>query len=155
MTLVALNSAERFSGLFASGTARGWGFHYLANDAERLADELITRAVETTGNPDPHLSYIGLLKPPPLIGIRISLKNGGLLIEVWDSDPTSPLPAEGSYLDDHLTAVQERAQRWNWYRPDGGGKIIWAELAPRQPQRPAPLSHRAAGRFHFLEPDER
>lgn len=133
LTLIAANSAERFSGLFARGAALGWGFRHLANAAEGLAVELIARAVETTGNPDPCPRYTDLLRnPPPLIGIRVSVKGNGLLIEVWDSDPTPP---HDSHLDSHLATVAEISQQWNCYQPRSGGKVIWAELAtPQQRQ---------------------
>jgi hypothetical protein len=88
LTLIAADSAERFSGLFARSAALAWGFRHLATDAETLAVGLITRAVETTGNPNPHLRYTEVLKNSlPLIGIRVSRKGSGLLIEIWDSDP--------------------------------------------------------------------
>jgi hypothetical protein len=54
LTLVALHTAIRLSGLFAKFTAQHWGLHHLSHAAERVATELVTRAVETTGNPDPH-----------------------------------------------------------------------------------------------------
>jgi len=130
LMLVATNSAEVFSGLFAKGAALAWGFRRLAKDAEALAVELISRAVETTGNPDPHLRYTELLKNPLLlIGIRVSPKDNGLLIEVWDSDP----PPHDAYLDSHLSTAEEISQDWSCYQPRGGGKVIWAERAvPRQ-----------------------
>jgi hypothetical protein len=125
LTLIAANSAERFSGLFAKGTAVAWGFRHLATDAETLAVELITRAVETTGNPTPRRTFTELLKNrPPNIGIRITQQDHGLLIEVWDSDSTPPQGA-----DAHLTIVANVSQDWGCYRPRGGGKVIWAELA--------------------------
>ena len=64
----------------------------------------------------------------PNIGIRITQRDHGLLIEVWDSDPTPPQGA-----DAHLTTVANVSQEWGCYRPRGGGKVIWAELGmPRQ-----------------------
>jgi hypothetical protein len=129
LTLIAADSAERFSGLFTKGTAVAWGFRHLATDAETLAVELITRAVETTGNPNPHPSFTELPRNrPPNIGIRITQQDHGLFIEVWDSDPTPPQGA-----DAHLTIVANVSQEWGCYRPRGGGKVVWAELGvPRQ-----------------------
>ncbi|MGH3973463.1 MAG: hypothetical protein ACRDS9_09065, partial [Pseudonocardiaceae bacterium] len=73
LTLIAADSAERFSGLFAKATALAWGFRHLATDAETLAVELITRAVETTGNPNPNPRLTELSKnPPPNVGIRMT-----------------------------------------------------------------------------------
>jgi hypothetical protein len=129
LMLVAMNSAERFSGLFAKGTAVTWGFRHLAKDAETLAVELVTRVVETTGNPKPCPRCSELSKDrPPNIGIRITQGDHGLFIEVWDSDRTPPQGA-----DAHLTIVANVSQDGGCYRPGGGGKVIWAELAvPRQ-----------------------
>ena len=124
LTLIAAYSAERFSGLFAKGVAVAWGFRHLATDAQRLAVELVTRAVETTGNPNlrPHFTELSK-KRPPNIGIRITQQDHGLLIEVWDSDPTPP---QGT--DTHLATVANVSQEWGCYRPRGGGKVIWAKL---------------------------
>ncbi|MGI9004085.1 MAG: hypothetical protein ACR2GH_20960 [Pseudonocardia sp.] len=124
LTLVALHTAIRFSGLFARFTAQRWCLRPLGDVAERVAAELIARAVETTGNPDPcpRYSELGELR---IIGIRVSATDSGLLIEVWDSDPTPP---HESYLDDHLSAVEEISQQWSCY-PINSGKVIWAELA--------------------------
>jgi hypothetical protein len=129
LTLIAAYSAERFSGLFARGVAVAWGFRHLATDAETLAVELVTRAVETTGNPNPHPSFTELPKNrPPNIGIRITQRVHGLFIEVWDSD-RAPLQS----ADVHLAIVANVSHDWGCYRPRGGGKVIWAELGvPRQ-----------------------
>lgn len=147
VTLVALASAERFAGLFTRCTAIAWGCRPVADAAERVALELVIRAVETTGTSDPFPRYTELLaSPPPCLGIRLSLfLHHGLLVEVWDSDPNPPVPVDGAYLDTHLAIVQEISNRWNWYRR-GGGKVIWAELRPPPPDPSA--------RVFRPEPDE-
>jgi hypothetical protein len=91
--------------------------------------ELVTRAVETTDNPNPRPRLTELSKKrPPNIGIRITQRDHGLLIEVWDSNTTPPQGA-----DAHLATVANVSQDWGCYRPRGGGKVIWAELSvPRQ-----------------------
>lgn len=124
LTLVALHTAIRFSGLFARFTAQRWGLHLLEDATEQVAVELMARAVETTGNPYPcpRHNELGELH---IIGIRVSATDSGLLIEVWDSDPTPP---HESYLDDHLSAVEKISQQWSCY-PFNSGKVIWAELA--------------------------
>lgn len=65
--------------------------------------------METTGNPDPHPRYseLGELH---IIGIRVSVKGSGLLIEAWDCDPSPP---QDSSLDNHLSTVEEISQEWN------------------------------------------
>lgn len=49
-------------------------------------------------------------------------------------------------------AVHELSREWNWY-PLDDGKVIWAELVPRQAQPPGFLPQRAAGSFSYLEPE--
>jgi hypothetical protein len=66
----------------------------------------------------------------PLIEAGLRLEYPSLVIEAWDGDRTSPYPLPGAYLDDHMTAVQQRAARWDWF-PRGHGKVIWAELGIR------------------------
>jgi hypothetical protein len=79
--------------------------------------------------------------PPPRLGIRVTRRDQGLLIEVWDSDATPPLQ-----MDKHLAVVETVSLEWNFYHPHGGGKVIWAELGP--------LPQRVAGGFSFPDPDE-
>jgi hypothetical protein len=136
LTLTALPSAIQIGALFAKYSARRWGLPLtVAKMAECVAAELVTRAVKTTGNPDPRPRWcqLGELQ---IIGIRVSRKAQGLLVEVWDSDPTPPQD-----LDSHLSAVSEISEQWNCYRPNGGGgKVIWAQLTFRQPQPSVSLS---------------
>lgn len=123
------------------------GLANVVSSAEMVVSQLVTRAVKLTGKPT----------PPPLIGIRLTLIRAGLLVEVWDSNPTSPLPAEGGRLDDRLAIVQEicdqqQGQRWNWYRAPDGGKVIWAELHNRH--RSAEFApRRTAGGYAYPELD--
>lgn len=153
LILIAAESAERFSGLFAKAAALAWGFRHLANDAEMLAVELITRAVETTGDPNPCRRLTELSKKlPPRIGIRITHRGNGLLIEVWDSDSQAP-----SRTDAHLSTVGELSLEWSWYPTNGGGKVIWAELGiprPRQCEPSQSLPRRTACRYSYPEPDQ-
>jgi hypothetical protein len=149
LTLTALHSAIRIGALFAKYSAQRWGLPpKVAKIAERIAAELVTRAVKTTGNPNPHphWSQLGELH---LIGVGLRMEGRSLLVEVWDSDPTPPNSAE-----DHLSVVEKASQQWNCYRPPNGGKVIWAEVAYSQPQPPAPLPQRTVGCFSHPPPDE-
>jgi hypothetical protein len=147
LTVVARDSAEYLSVQFVRRTVAGWGLTHLAGSPESVVSQLVTRAVELTGKPS----------PPPRIGVRLTLIRPGLLVEVWDSNPTSPLPAEGEYLDEHLSVVQEicdkqQWQRWNWHRAPYGGKVIWVELHHRH-YSTEPMPRRTAGEHSYPEPD--
>jgi hypothetical protein len=154
LTLVALDNAGRLSEEFVRHAAIAWGFPTVADRAGRVAARLITRAVKATGIPGPR-RLMG--NPPPFLGIRVSLLTHALVVDVWDSDPTPPGPVADSVLDPHLTVVNDLCLRWNWYMPDTGGKVIWAEIGiPGVPQqrRCNPLPRRTAGTFSYPEPDE-
>lgn len=143
LTLLALHNAIRFSGLFARYTAQRWGLYHLSHAAERVAVELISRAVETTGNPDPNPRYTELGEVPS-IGICVSSYGTGLQVEVWDSNATPP-----AYQDSHLSAVEEICDRWDCYQPRTGGKVIRAYLGiPIQRNREA-LPKRTADQFTY------
>lgn len=152
LVLVAYESAVNIVGLATRYTARAWS-PQVETSADKVARELVSRAVETTGIPGPHPRWIDMEdKEIPLIEVRLRLEYLSLVIEVWDGDETSPLPPPGAYLDDHLVVVHEQAQRWNWFTR-GRGKVIWAELGI-PPQRPADsLSRRTAGRFPCPAPE--
>ncbi|MGH7867171.1 MAG: hypothetical protein ACREP9_05950, partial [Candidatus Dormibacteraceae bacterium] len=53
LTLAAIHTAINISGLFVKYTVRRWGMPHLEDTAQRLAVELISRAVETTRIPEP------------------------------------------------------------------------------------------------------
>lgn len=96
-----------------------------------MARALVSRAVQTTGIPGPRLPWTAFQEGDiPLIEARLRLEYPSLVVEVWDSDRTSPHPLPGTHLDDHMAAVQQHAARWDWY-PRGRGKLIWTELTAR------------------------
>lgn len=143
LVLVASDEAVNIFGLATRYTARVW-LPQVERVAEEVARELVSRAVDTTGIPGPHPRWTELHDEDiPLIEVELRLEYPSLVVEVWDGDRTAPYPPPpGTYLDDHLAAVHERAQHWNWF-PLGRGKVIWAELGIR-PQR-AVRSGRYAG----------
>jgi hypothetical protein len=151
LVLVANESAVNIFGLATRYTARAW-LPQVEHATEEVAVELASRALKTTGLPGlpPHWTELEG-EDIPLIKVWLRLKYPSLFIEVWDGDRASPFPAEGSYLDDYLAAVHERAQRWDWF-PRGPGKVIWAELGiPPQPHTD-PLPHRPGARISYPAP---
>ncbi len=134
-TFAALHSAIGIAGLFTHYTVRRWNLSELADTAERIAVELISRVVETTGIPHPHPLWTELDRLQ-LISIQLRWTGRRLLIHVWDSDTTPPTreqPPRALCLDSHLLTVEEISQRWDCYQPRSGGKVIWAELTLPSP----------------------
>lgn len=139
-TFAALHSAIGIAGLFTRYTVRRWNLSEFADIAERVAVELISRAVETTGIPQPHPLRTELDRLH-LISIQLRWTGRSLLIQVWDSDTTPPIREQQPRdlcLDDHLLTVAEVSQRWDCYQPRSGGKVIWAELTLPSPHSPRP-----------------
>lgn len=153
LVLVASDAAVNIFGLATRYTARAW-LPQVERSAEEVARELVSRAVETTGIPGPNPRWTELHDEDiPLIEVGLRLEYPSLFVEVWDGDRTSPYPLPGAYLDDHLAAVHQRAQRWNWF-PRGRGKVIWAELGIPPQRHTNPLPRRAAGPFSYPSPEE-
>ncbi|MGH3871300.1 MAG: hypothetical protein ACRDSR_07260 [Pseudonocardiaceae bacterium] len=141
MTLLAVRTAYRISGLYTKYTAQQWGLRHLSDAAEHVAVELIALAVETTGNPAPNLHYTEL-DGVPIIGLCVSTYGPGLRIEVWDTDVTPP-----SHTNSHLRAVEDAGSQWDCYHPRSGGKVIRAQLGI------APLPRRTAHSISLPDPE--
>ncbi|HUR02165.1 MAG TPA: hypothetical protein VM347_06485 [Nonomuraea sp.] len=153
VTLLALHTAISIGAQVGRLAARHWGLPDLEGTAEQVGAHLIARAVETTGNPDPNIRYTDL-DPARLhvVGIRVHRRANALIIDVWDTDPTPPLPAPSDYLDHHLAAVHVLARLWRWYPAPRGGKVIWAEVAPPDHHHPGQEPHRPTGSLPISEP---
>ncbi len=131
------------------------GVDRLLNDAELVTSELVTNAVNATGttNPRPRWSDLHNLA---LITVRLVGTADGLVIEVWDRDPSPPVPKDADAVDEAgrgLLIVGALCRRWDYFFPETGGKVVWGELTlpdpallpsglPRRPQpRPRATSY--------------
>jgi len=140
-TLLGLHTAISIGSQLARIAARSWGLAGIEDAAEQATGHLIARAVETTGHPDPNPRYADI-DPASVanVGVRVHRRAEALIVDVWDTDPTPPDPATP---DEHLAVVAVLARRWASYpSPCGGGKVIWAEIAPPGGH---PAHHGAAG----------
>src|SRR5581483_5913628 len=118
----ALSTAVPCACLHVKHVLWEWGLNGLAESAELLVSELVTTAVNASGQP----------------GQTVSLNLAGdatrLLIEVRDADPRPPAPsgpgepgADGT--GDGVLLVAALSTRWNWYlTEEPPGKVVWCEL---------------------------
>jgi len=109
-----------------------WGLNSLVESAELLVSELVTNAVNATGQPGQTVS--------------VNLAGAGdaawVLIEVWDADPQPPGPREPGEAGtgDGVLLVAALSARWDWYpTQDPAGKVVWCELDSASPA-PADLA---------------
>ena len=87
----------------------------LADDARIVVSELVTNAVLHGGG---------------CTGVDVSLRNGGLRIEVRDGSRVPPLlvrPSEESLTGRGLRLVASVSERWG-ARAEDGGKVVWADV---------------------------
>lgn len=102
--------------LHARAIVREWDLTALADDAEILVSELVTNAIRASDE---------------AVTLRLRTDWQVLLIEVEDVAPgipqAAPHPpdAESGHGLEIVTALSER---WGFYHPRGGGKVVWAAL---------------------------
>jgi len=121
LELGPLPSAVTCTRLHAKHIFREWDLAHVADDAELIVSELMTNAL-TVASPLPDIQPITL-----------SLQAGHeyLMIQVWDALAAAPAPrrhAIDSETGRGLEIVSLLSDRWGFYRPVGGGKVVWAAL---------------------------
>lgn len=135
LTLAAVPTAAACARLFVRHALEQWGLGRLVEDAELIVSELVTNAVNATGpttsEPTTFVTRINLA----LLAVRVVVLPTGLVVEVWDQEAKPPKRKNIADLDDFedeggrgLFIVESLAKRWSFYRPNGGGKWVWAEL---------------------------
>lgn len=147
INLAAVATAVGCSRLFVRTTLKQWDLANLTDDAELLASELVTNAVKKTGiaRPSPRFTELTGLA---MLQVRLVVLRHGLVVEVWDRDTTAPAVRSVEALDESgrgLFIVQTLAKRWSFYRPEGGGKWVWAELEIPRLHGPLPRRRRTQG----------
>ena len=105
-------------------TLARWGLHHLIDEAETIASELASNAINAAVPPSATL---------PAIIFAVHRRPGELRIVVWDNGPGRPILTEsgrdaetgrGLAIIDNFTG-----QNWGWWpTPESGGKVVWAAL---------------------------
>ncbi|HEY6498802.1 MAG TPA: ATP-binding protein [Streptosporangiaceae bacterium] len=144
-TLAAVSRARQFTRFALSP----WGLGPLAEDAELVASELVTNAVQASGAADPPRSRGDAPGLPAMVRVRVLAYQKGVVVEVWDRAPGSPGrrdAATGEESGRGLMIVAALCRDWGFFRTADGDKVVWAELAiPAEPLTPATLPRRARG----------
>jgi anti-sigma regulatory factor (Ser/Thr protein kinase) len=132
LELGPLPTAVPCARLHAKHIIREWGLAHITDDAELIVSELMTNALKAA-RPQPGFQPIAL---------HLQASDDYLLIQVWDAATTVPVPrphAIDAETGRGLEIVTLLSDRWGFYHPAGGGKVVWAGLAtgtaPSAPQR--------------------
>jgi hypothetical protein len=138
LELGALPTAASCACLHVKHLLWEWGLNCLVESAELLVSELVTNAVNATG------------QPGQTVSVNLAGDATRVLIEVWDADQQPPGPREPGQggTSDGVLLVAALSTRWDWYpTQDPRGKVVWCELAtasaaPAAPPAPEPLPRR-------------
>ena len=110
-------------------TLTRWNLGHLADDAETVASELTSNALDVATEPRGTL---------PAIIFAIHRRPGELRIIVWDNGPGQPHPAApgpNAETGRGLAIVAALSHQWGWWpTPNSGGKVVWAALEHDGPQ---------------------
>ena len=104
-----------------------WNLANVADDAEMIVSELATNALKATWT---------LTDARPIV-LHLLADHGCLTIQVWDALPVAPDPqphAIDAETGRGLETVALLSDRWGYYRPDSGGKIVWATIDLNSPR---------------------
>jgi anti-sigma regulatory factor (Ser/Thr protein kinase) len=127
--------------LHAKHIVREWNLAHITDDAELIVSELMTNALKAARSQRD-------IQP---ITLRLLAGRDYLLIQVWDAVTAAPAPAPHAIDAETgrgLEIVTLLSDRWGFYHPAGGGKVVWAALmtgtAPSTPQGDRHMNNRAA-----------
>jgi anti-sigma regulatory factor (Ser/Thr protein kinase) len=138
LELGALSTAVPCACLHVKHVLWEWGLNGLAESAELLVSELVTNAVNASG------------QPGQTVSVNLAGNATRVLVEVRDADPRPPAPSEpgepgADGTGDGVLLIAALSTNWNWYpTQDPPGKVVWCELAvghsgpPTQPQETRP-----------------
>ncbi|GLW64082.1 ATP-binding protein [Actinomadura rubrobrunea] len=142
VTLIALPNAPYWARRHTEAILNEWRVRAVAADAALVVTELVTNAVKATGLLDAAAYQDYALRPQSVpyaklvaagvVRLRLSHSPGRLLVEVWDrcdDPPDEQLPDFVSEGGRGLFIVGAYCEKWGWYPAQGGGKVVWAELA--------------------------
>jgi anti-sigma regulatory factor (Ser/Thr protein kinase) len=125
LDLAPLDTAVPSARLHARHVVREWGQADLAADCELIVAELVTNAIQAGQR------LRGAAGSPP-VGLRLTGRQRGVQVEVWDGSDDLPEPGRDRPDDEPgrwgLVLVEAIAARWGTCRTAGGGKCVWAAL---------------------------
>jgi anti-sigma regulatory factor (Ser/Thr protein kinase) len=101
-----------------------------AETAELLVSELVTNAVQFTGDPTRTMRY-SECADASLISLSIRHFREGLLIEVYDKDSNPPVRNKADEYAESgrgLMLVEALSKEWSYFFPPGGGKVVYCFL---------------------------
>jgi anti-sigma regulatory factor (Ser/Thr protein kinase) len=121
LALGPLSSAVPCARLHAKVILREWNLARLADEAELIVSELTTNALKAS---------MSLTETQPTV-VDLLASHEWLIVQVWDALSATPdlqAHAPDAEAGRGLQIVSLLSDRWGFYRPHSGGKIVWAAI---------------------------
>lgn len=124
LELAAFPSAVPCARAHVRAVATECGLAHLADTAELLASEIVTNAVQASGQLK--------IAETPVVRITVTTERESLLIRVWDGSDETPVHQQAGPNDDGgrgLTIIEALSTDWGAC-PEEDGKVVWALIGP-------------------------
>jgi hypothetical protein len=118
-----------------------------------LTSELVTNAVQAARLSE-HEPAGRRVAPEP-IHLTLRALPGGVVIEVFDSEPGPPIPRQADPNAEHgrgLVLVKALSKEWGFDYPKSGGKVVYAVVSGSVLPAPAPPQAAASAGFRLNQP---
>ncbi|MFM9590279.1 ATP-binding protein [Streptomyces scabiei] len=142
LQLAAVPTAASCSRMFVRLTLTRWKLADYVEAAELVVSELVTNAVQATGLTDPEPKSWEITAEH-VIGVQLRATGTSLVLDVWDRNSEAPVaknPGDDAEGGRGLLLIGALAKQWDVFRPQAGGKIVWAELELDRAAKPPPLT---------------
>jgi len=132
LRLPAAASAAVVSRRHVRQLLQAWQLAAVIDMAELMASELVANAVTAAQAPDGRVFPEEPRLPPKPSQLGVRRTEVSVIIEVADPNPEPPVLQRPGPMDEGgrgLRIIEILATRWGYYAAQGGGKVVWCEIA--------------------------
>ena len=132
LRLSALASSASMTRRHVRQLLRAWQLAAITDTAQLVASELVANAVTAAQAADCGIPLGGLQLTLPPIELSVRRTEVSVIIEVRDPNPEPPVLQQADSMDEGgrgLLIIEIVSSSWGYYAAEGGGKVVWCEIA--------------------------
>jgi anti-sigma regulatory factor (Ser/Thr protein kinase) len=132
LRLPAIPSAAGMSRRYLTQLLRAWQLAAVTDTAQLMASELVANAVTAAQAPEGGVLLEEEQPTSRPIELGVRRTEISVIIEVTDPNPEPPVLRRAEAMDEGgrgLWIVAILGTSWGYYADDGGGKVVWCEIA--------------------------